>query len=507
MMEKSNMSIMGDFLPHMGTTVSQRSSKSSGSLVEGSTAMPGASLHRQKGNISVPSQANEGNNIGTDRYLFTSRRRPIKPPYDSSYVYNIGSLRHIPVETSRSRHKTTNPQASNSTTSTHEPSLVTAEKEHNSKPPNRRRTTAKPVSNKMTVMDLLLNNIGTDLEPHSSEGKQIDMGLETRSKHRRKTSKTRDGNGETKKIDKTRVMGTMEPVEQTVVTHDTTVHISPIEKSQSQNLLKSNRKLQLQKELDVQPILPGPVCHEQGAQQTENIVVKKRGRPVTANGKEDGATTSVRRGKYKRNTKLNSDHDGGEAVAEYLHNTKRVKKKDTVLNALHTLNLCRLNTPIPAEAVEPITEADIVISGSLDEHEFDCYCCDSDIMSIQELKEQLGANNSVFLSKCHLCIDADGQPCWCCCYIDVFGSLAQKRFVIDVLGFQLAEELAERSRENAEMLFHMLWIQQNKKQLDCNIPDNASNSVLLRFNQLKNIIMHIDRIGLVASQMRRAIEL
>ncbi|ORM41747.1 uncharacterized protein BXIN_2785 [Babesia sp. Xinjiang] len=215
----------------------------------------------------------------------------------------------------------------------------------------------------------------------------------------------------------------------------------------------------------------------------------------------------VGRGKYKRTNKRKK----GEGEAAPAKATKSRGRKtvinDVLFNALHDLNLCRLNTPIPSQVFDIGTEEEIVITGSLDEHELDCNCCDSELLDMREFGEPIGPENVAFFSKCHLCINPQGTPCWCCCYIDFFGSFAQKRFVVDVFGFEMAEGLARRSRENAEMIFHMLWMQQNKKLLDCNIPQNASMAVLQQYAQLKHVIMRIDRMGFLASQMRRAIRL
>lgn len=177
-----------------------------------------------------------------------------------------------------------------------------------------------------------------------------------------------------------------------------------------------------------------------------------------------------------------------------------VPESDFFLAILLQLKFCRLNTPIPSKILDPLTDlhndyGDIIITGSLDEHLFDLECCDSDVSELQGAQGQLETASTAFLWKCHLTYNAEGVPCWCCCYFDFFGTFVQKMFSLDVFDFEVAQEMAMRCRQNAEVVFHMLWIQQNRDSLDCNIPQDITLAIADRFVQLHHILMCFDRFS------------
>ncbi|CDR94118.1 hypothetical protein, conserved [Babesia bigemina] len=212
------------------------------------------------------------------------------------------------------------------------------------------------------------------------------------------------------------------------------------------------------------------------------------------------------RGKFKYYGRRKRDcYFGGAESGPFFH---KASDKDSQLEALQKLRFCRLYTPIPTQVLEGEDEVstDIVMTGSLADHQFDPDCCDVDTSGI-EVTDRAGTANTVFISKCHLTYNAVGEPCWCCCYIDFFNVFAQKRFDVDAFGYELAEALAERCKENAETLFHMLWIQQNRHSLERCIPTDASISVLQRFVQIKHAVLRVDRMGLFAAQMRQVVKL
>ncbi|GBE60695.1 matrix-remodeling-associated 5 isoform X1, putative [Babesia ovata] len=186
----------------------------------------------------------------------------------------------------------------------------------------------------------------------------------------------------------------------------------------------------------------------------------------------------------------------------------KILEKDLQWEALRRLRFCRLYSPIPTKVLEGNDDVstDIIMTGSLADYQFDPDCCDVDTSGV-EMRDQEGAANTAFISKCHLTYNADGSPCWCCCYIDFFNVLAQKRFDVDVLGCELAQTLAYRCKENAETLFHMSWIQHNRNSLDRCIPTDASISVLQRFVQIKHAVLRVDRMGLFSTQMRQVVKL
>ncbi|GIX63286.1 matrix-remodeling-associated 5 isoform X1, putative [Babesia caballi] len=217
------------------------------------------------------------------------------------------------------------------------------------------------------------------------------------------------------------------------------------------------------------------------------------------------------RGRFKRGGRRKDAGDGdafgalGGATA-----TGLFSRGDLLLAALQKLRYCRLNTPIPAKLLEDGAEEyfeEPVVTGSLSDYEFDLDCCDSEASGIEELREQAGSGNTVFLSKCHLSYDRAGAQCWCCCYVDFFGSVAQKQFAVEVFGFELAERLAHRCRDKAETVFHMLWIQHNRSLLECSIPRDATVAVLQRFAQLRHVVVRVDRMGMLSTQMGQIVKL
>nr|BAN64172.1 hypothetical protein [Babesia bovis] len=285
-----------------------------------------------------------------------------------------------------------------------------------------------------------------------------------------------------------------QPRQESVATADVTPHTSEDHKPDDSKKRKNPRRAAAKKAVYASVESEDPMLTQSGVPADTKTA---KGKAAPRGGRNKNGSNPKRKKK---------EVDDGDSDKDIGPQSKKFKKKDFIRDTLHMLTMCKLNTPIPEEIFSVITDNYVSISGSLEDHVTDSYCCDTDILSVEELKKEMGASDNIFVSKCHLSVNEEGIPCWCCCYIDFFGDFEQKKFVTDVLGFELAEQLAERSRENAEISFHMLWIQQNKDHLNFDIPDNASKLVLERLIQIKDILMRIDDIGLLVGEMRRVIQ-
>ncbi|KAK1443696.1 hypothetical protein BgAZ_205720 [Babesia gibsoni] len=213
---------------------------------------------------------------------------------------------------------------------------------------------------------------------------------------------------------------------------------------------------------------------------------------------EKAVQPKVARGRPKKHCRVKETEERPKLGKPSKRGLSAPVKKDALFQKLTQLKLYRLHTPIPHKVLRTkgncqVEPAEIIMVGSLNDYEYDPECCDHELSESLELRGHLGEPSTSFLWKTHLSYDDQLSPCWCFCCYDFFGSFVQKRFSVDMFGFDLALELANRCRENAEAMFHMLWIQQKRDSLDCSIPNNITSAVVGRLVQLNHILLHIDR--------------